>query len=206
MKAIISLLFCVLSFGLAAQTQEMEQLKLDMEKLAQFKLILSQMKQGYQTLQNGYNAVSDAAKGNFNLHKNYLDGLLVASPSVKQSPALQQIASDNVAIVKLFQTAMQQFQMSGLFSAAELADLRSRYGDCNSRINDDLDVLEQVTSSGKLRMSDAERLQAMDGIRADITAQLASVKTMIGDYHKVQALRFQQRKDNDAIKVLSGLK
>ena len=55
-------------------------------------------------------------------------------------------------------------------------------------------------------MSDAERLQAIEGIRADITAQLASVKTMIGDYHKVQALRFQQRKDNDALKVLSGLK
>jgi len=61
---------------LSAQKQEMEQLQLNMEKLVQLRLMLQQAKQGYQLLQNGYTAVRDAARGNYDLHKSYLDGLL----------------------------------------------------------------------------------------------------------------------------------
>lgn len=206
MKTVLSFVFWVLSFQIFGQTQEMEQLKLDLEKLAQFKLIVSQMKQGYQTLESGYHAVSNAAKGNFDLHKKYLDGLLVVSPAVKQSPVLGQIKSDNLATAKLFQMALQQFQMSGLFSAGELSEFKNQYNVSNQKVADDLDALAQIVSSGKLRMSDAERLQAMDAVRADISSQLGSVKSLISDYSRVQALRMQLRKDNEALKVLSGLK
>ena len=200
---VVTILFC---FRLNAQTQELQQLKLDLEKLAQFKLVLSQMKQGYQTLQNGYNSVRDVSKGNFELHKNYLDGLLLVNPSVKQSPALKQIATDQAAIAKTFQTAFQQYQSSGLFSSGELTDLRSKYTESVQKVNDALDVLVQVTSSGKLRMNDAERLQIIEAIHADISGQLGLVKTMINDHSRLMALRMQQRKDNDALKKLSGLK
>ena len=206
LRTVLSFGFLVLRFQLFGQTQEMEQLKLNLEKLAQFKLILSQMKQGYQTLQNGYNTVSDAAKGNFNLHKKYLDGLLVVSPSVKQSPALEVIASDQGATIKLFQTAMQQFQMSGLFSARELTELSNQYRYSNQRVSDALNALALVTSSGKLRMSDSERLQAMDTIQKEIAGQFTAVKLIINEYTKVQALRNQLKKDTDALKRLNGLK
>ncbi|MES2329989.1 MAG: TerB family tellurite resistance protein [Bacteroidota bacterium] len=189
-----------------AQVQELEQLKLDIEKLAQFKLILSQMKQGYQVLQNGYNSVRDAARGNFDLHKNYLDGLLVVNVNVKQSPALQQIATDQAALVKTFQSSFQQYQSSGLFSAGELTSLRNQYNECNQKVSDDLDVVAQVVSAGKLRMNDAERLQIIETIHSDISGQLDAVKNAITDYAKVLALRMQQRKDNEAFKKLSGLK
>ncbi len=193
-------------FRVAAQVQELQQLQLDLEKLAQFKLILSQMKQGYQTLENGYNSVRDAAKGNFDLHKNYLDGLLVVSPAVKQSPALKQIAMDQDAIGKTFQTAWSQYQSSGLFSANELTDLRNRYNDFIQKVNDDLDVLSQTTTSGKVRMSDAERLQLIGIVQSDISVQLAGVKALVNDHSRLMVLRMQQKRDNDAVKKLSGIK
>ncbi len=207
MKTIMSIgLMIFFCFRGYAQVQELEQLKLDIEKLAQFKLILSQMKQGYQVLQNGYNSVRDAAKGNFDLHKNYLDGLLVVNPSVKQSPALQQIANDQTAMTKTFQTAWEQYHLSGLFSVSELNELRSKYNESAQKISDGLDILSQVTVSGKLRMSDAERLQIIDSIRVDVSAQYAGINTILTDYSRRLAARAQQKRDIETLRKLNGLK
>jgi hypothetical protein len=54
-----------------AQTQDVQQLILDIEKLTQFKAILSDMQTGYTILTQGYGAVKDISEGNFNLHSAY---------------------------------------------------------------------------------------------------------------------------------------
>lgn len=51
-----------------SQSQEAQQLMLNVEKLSQLKNILSDMKRGYEVVSKGYNAVSGIAKGNFSLH------------------------------------------------------------------------------------------------------------------------------------------
>jgi hypothetical protein len=65
---IIILIGMVFPYRISAQSQEMQQLILNIEKLAQFKQILADMKKGYQILNGGYKAVKDLSKGNFNLH------------------------------------------------------------------------------------------------------------------------------------------
>jgi hypothetical protein len=204
MKAVmfLMLLGC---FRAGAQFSEMEQLRLDLEKLVQFKMILIQMQQGYQNLKSGYNSVRDVAKGNFNLHKNYLDGLLTVNPSVKNSPVLRQVASGKAASEKLYSGAIQQYRTSGLFSSVELSDLNARYVEYAQRIEDDTGLLDMVISSGKLRMSDAERLEVITLVQADVSVQHSEIKKMIDEYSKVMVVRQQQKKDNSAVKKLSGL-
>jgi hypothetical protein len=207
MRTVFILSLLLLSvFRVAAQVQELQQLKLDLEKLAQFKLILSQMKQGYQTLQNGYNAVRDVSKINFDLHKSYLDGLLAVNPVVKQSPMVREISDSRVEVSKSFESAVVQFQKSGLISVSELAALRGKYDVCLTRLDDDVALLALVISSGKLRMSDAERMEVIETVRADVAAQVAVVRTIVSEQGRVLSLRGQQKKDNGAVKKLSGLK
>jgi hypothetical protein len=207
MRTVFILSLLLLSvFRVAAQVQELQQLKLDLEKLAQFKLILSQMKQGYQTLQNGYNAVRDVSKINFDLHKSYLDGLLAVNPVVKQSPMVREISDSRVEVSKSFESAVVQFQKSGLISVSELAALRGKYDVCLTRLDDDVALLALVISSGKLRMSDAERMEVIDTVRADVAAQAAVVRAIVSEQVRVLSLRGQQKKDNGAVKKLIGLK
>lgn len=71
------------SYKASAQTDEIAQLLLNVEKLAQFKQILSDMKKGYQILEGGYNTIKDISEGNFSLHKAFLDGLMQVSPTVR---------------------------------------------------------------------------------------------------------------------------
>jgi hypothetical protein len=199
----VLLLLCIRVY---AQSQELQQLKLDLEKLAQFKLILSQMKQGYQVLQNGYNAVRDAAKGNFELHKQYLDGLMRVNPSIHQSSALQQMYLDQSAMETLYQEASRQFLASGLFSSSELKSFTNNYHDYMARVHDDLDMVSVVMRPGELRMNDAERLQVLGVSGSDVAAQQGLLQKMINQYQRLLAMRLQQRKDNLILRKLSGLK
>ncbi|MES2328218.1 MAG: TerB family tellurite resistance protein [Bacteroidota bacterium] len=201
--ACLVILFC---YRCAAQAQELQQLQLDLEKLAQFKLILSQMKQGYTTLENGYNSIRDATKGNFDLHKGYLDGLLRVSPSVKQSPAIKKMYAVQRSVAILFQALFNQYATNGLFSAAELNDLKNKYDAYHQRISDGVDLLQIITRAGDLRMSDAERLDAIHTIDADVTSQVDYIQSVLKDYAKLRMLREQQRKDNAAFSHLSGIK
>ena len=83
-KLIVIMIMCSMSFQLKAQSDEVQQLLLNIEKLAQFKKILKNMKNGYQIIFKGYTAVKDISQGNFNLHKTFLDGLMQVSPAVKK--------------------------------------------------------------------------------------------------------------------------
>lgn len=203
MVLLVMALFC---FRVAAQVQELQQLQLDLEKLAQFKLILSQMKQGYTTLENGCNSVRDAAKGNFDLHKNYLDGLLVVNAAVKQSPAVRQIAVLQADSEKMYVTAIRQYLSSGVFSSLELNSLHDKYIVSSQKMDEDLALLAQVTSSGKLRMNDAERLEIINTVSEDVAKQHEMIKASLSDYSRLMVLRQQQQRDNGAVKKLSGLK
>ena len=84
MKKILLIVFLStnICFG---QSQEAKQLLLNVEKLAQLKLMLSHMKTGYQILEKGYTSIKNISQGNFNLHRDFLDGLLQVSPAVKHN-------------------------------------------------------------------------------------------------------------------------
>lgn len=206
MKTILIILFfCARIVVSHAQVQELEQLKINLEKLVQLKLMLSQAKQGYQTLQNGYNNVRDAAKGNYDLHKNYLDKLLQVNARVKNIPVLRQISRDAEAVTGEFQKAWREFTASGLFTATELTDMRSNYLQMTGRMSDALDLLSAVLTPNVLRMSDQERLSGIYSVQQGVAAQLDAVRLLINDYEKSLIVRRQQKKDNDALRKLKGI-
>jgi hypothetical protein len=65
-KCIVILWVILFSFSsqVVAQSTEIQQLLLNVEKLAQLKKILSNMKKGYEIVSNGYNTIKDISKGN----------------------------------------------------------------------------------------------------------------------------------------------
>jgi hypothetical protein len=102
-KIILVLVFAISSvipFNAAAQSQEIQQLILNIEKLSQFKKILSDMKKGYDILSGGYNMVKGMTQGNFSLHKTFLDALMQVSPVVKNYKRVGDIVNYQVLLIK----------------------------------------------------------------------------------------------------------
>src|SRR5258706_6035815 len=107
-KHLLILPITLLSFANArSQTiaQLVEQLSLDVQKLTQLKTILSDMYKDYEVIDKGYTDIRNIAAGNFNLHKAFLDGLLLVSPAVRDYPRIINILNAEYSFVTEYQAA-----------------------------------------------------------------------------------------------------
>ena len=174
---IIKITLLVLALGFVqvpvkAQSFEAQQLLLNWEKLAQMKNILSDMKKGYEIVSKGYNSVKDIANGNFNLHEAFIDGLLLVNPEIKKYKRVADIISYQKDIVSEYRSAYSRFKKADTFNEREINYLGKVYKQLTDQSIDNLDELTTILTSSKLRMSDDERLQAIDRIFEDTEDKL----------------------------------
>lgn len=185
-----------------AQVNELAQLALNIEKLAQFKQILSDLKKGYEILTGGYNMIKDISEGNFNLHKTFLDGLMEVSPAVKNYQRVAGIIDYQIKLVKEYKSAFNRFKQSDLFRADEIDYLSKVYGNLFDHSLNNLDDLFTVITASDLRMSDEERLSAIDKIYEDMQDKLVFLRSF---NNSTKVLALQRAKESGDVKVLEGL-
>src|SRR5689334_17359441 len=104
MKSCVMGLLVISAFLVApranGQAQEVQQLLLNVEKLAQLKSILADLKKGYEIVSTGYSTIKNLSEGNFNLHQAFLDGLLQVSPTVRNYRRIADIIRSQISLVK----------------------------------------------------------------------------------------------------------
>lgn len=189
----------------SAQVQELKQLALNIEKLAQFRAILKDMKEGYQILTQGYNTVKDLTQGNFDLHKTFLDALLQVSPAVRNYKRVGDIIDYQVKIVQDSGRHRNKLQSSGLFAATELGYFAGVYERIFDESLRDLDELTAVLTAGKMRMSDEERLAAIDRIYLSMQDKLLFVRDFNSETSLLAMQRAKENQDVEAIRFLNGI-
>ena len=153
-----------------------EQLMLDYQKLAGLKSILQQMYKGYEVLDKGYNSVKDVSQGNFSLHQAFLDGLMVVSPAVRKYPRVADIINDQATLLREYHAAYNTFRRDQHFNPDEIGYLMDVYNQLISMSLKNIDDLTMVMTDNKMRMSDAERLTAIDRIYTDSHSQLSFLR------------------------------
>lgn len=151
-----------------AQSDEAAQLLINVTKLSQLKEILSDLEKGYSTLRTGYSQIETIASGNFSLHETFLNKLLQVSPAVKNYHKVAEIIRYQIKLVQDYQRAFSSFKASEQFSLDEVSYLSQVYGNLLEKSLQQLDELTLVLTAGKLRMSDEERLEAIDRIHLDM--------------------------------------
>ena len=201
----LSFLGMLPAFRASAQADEITQLILNIEKLAQFKQILSDMKKGYEILSGGYNTIKNISEGNFSLHKAFLDGLMEVSPTVRNYRRVADITNYQIILVKEYRKAYERFQQDNNFNADELAYLGRVYDNLFKESLRNLDELLTVITAGKARMSDDERLQAIDRIYADMQDKLTFLRHFNNNTTTLAVQRAKERNDAQAIRKIYGL-
>jgi hypothetical protein len=209
MKKIITLVLaisCTLQLQLAsAQSAEVTQLLLNIEKLAQLKQILSDMKKGYDIVSKGYNTVRDISKGNFNLHDQFLNGLLLVNPNLAKYRKVADIITYQQQLLKEYKSAFTRFKAGGRFRPEELEYLSTVYGNLFDGSLDNLDELAMIVTSSKLRMSDDERIEGIDRIYSDMQEKLSFLRSFNKRTDMLDRQRAAQQAELDALKKVNGL-
>lgn len=204
-KLIVILIMCSMSFQLKAQSEEVQQLLLNIEKLSQFRKILKNMKDGYQIIFKGYTAVKDISQGNFNLHKTFLDGLMQVSPAVKKYKRIADIISYQLRIAKEYKLAFNRFKEEKQFTIDEIDYLGKVYSNLFNESLKSLDELAMVITSGKLRMSDDERLQAIDKIYLSVEEQYSFLKEFTNNSNLLSLQRKAEKAEIEMSRRIYGL-
>lgn len=182
-------LMCLCGLGASAQSHEAKSLMLNLEKLSQLKNILSDMKKGYAVVSQGYKKVKDIASGNFSLHEVFLDGLIVVSPEVKKYRRVADIIACQKAIVSEYKAALKAFRSADVFGAGELDYIGNVYSALFEASLQNLEDLTMVITSSRLRMSDQERLAAIDRIFLDTSDKLDFLR----DFNRGAVVLFRQK-------------
>ncbi|AYN03570.1 TerB family tellurite resistance protein [Flavobacterium sp. 140616W15] len=205
---ILGLLICLsmIPGKVRAQSAEIQQLILNIEKLSQFKKILSDMKKGYELLSGGYKTVKDMSQGNFSLHKTFLDALMQVSPAVKNYKRVGEIINFQILLIKESRNGLNRFARSGSFSAQEIGYFERVYGNLLSQSLRNLDELTMTVTADKLRMSDDERLQSVDMIYLQMQDKLLFLRNFNASSNILALQRAKEKNDVYASKELQELK
>ena len=208
MKSLLILLLLTAQISsnvLYAQSTEAQQLLLNVEKLAQLKKILSNMKKGYEIVSTGYNTIKDISQGNFNLHDAFLNALLQVSPTVRKYKRVADIISCQSQIVKEYRSAFNRFKSTNLFNSSEITYMEDVYKNLFNKSLQNLDELGMVLTAGKLRMSDDERIAAIDRIYKDISDKLVFLRSFNNEGSVLAVQRGREMVDTKLSEQLNGL-
>lgn len=207
----LKLLFLLaLSLGTAsARSQSIadltEQLALDAEKLSSLKSTLQDMYQGYETLRQGYTRIRDIARDNFNLHQAFLDALWVLSPAVRGDPRLETILNTEYRIVTDYKAGMTRIGNTSVFSPQELSYLTGVFSSILQQSTQAIEELTMVTTDNTLRMTDAQRLQALDRIDTETKNELAVLQRLDNEVAIETARRNKEAGDIQTLKTIYGI-
>jgi hypothetical protein len=177
-KSVVMLLVLLNSLTGSAQSQEVQQLLLNVEKLSQFKAILQNMYDGYKMLHQGYTAIKEISEGSFSLHKTFLDALLQVSPAVRNYPKVGDIVALQTNMVKDYKAAFRQFSHNANFTPSEIAYLDKVYQNLLKKSLSSLEDLTLVITPQRLRMNDEERLSLIDTIYEEVSSQTSFLREL----------------------------
>jgi len=184
------------------QTQEAKQLLLDVEKLAQLKNILTDLKKGYEIVSGGYTAIKNISEGNFNLHNVFLNSLLEVSPTVKKYKRIADIVSTQLRIVSGYKTVLRQLKASGKFTIDEMGYIQHVYSNLLNQSLKNLDALVVIVTANKMRMSDDERMSAIDAVWKEADNEYNFLQHF---NNQAKVLALQRAKEQNDISTMNQL-
>jgi len=141
-------------------SQKKTQKKYLIEQLAALKIYAGYLKKGYEIGSSGLNFIKDASKGEFDLHDAFFSSLKRVSPVIRKNVRIAEILEMQLEISKA---------CAGFRKVQNLSSANHLYIDlvCSNLLDEclkDLEELLQVVTSGRLELSDDERIGRIDGL------------------------------------------
>jgi hypothetical protein len=163
------------------------------------------MIKGVEVLTAGYNKVKQVTSGNYSLHEAFLDGLLQVSPAVRKYKRVADIIRDEGYIISEYKSAYNRFKSNPVFTIDELQYMAGVYSSLVKQTASNINELTMVITSGQLRMTDDERLSAIDRIYDDTKKKLAFLRDFNRQARQLAAVRMRTIQNTTELKMNYGI-
>lgn len=187
------------------QAQQAKQKRMLLLQIAALRTYADYAAKGYKAVKNGLNFISDAKKGELNLHSDYFTSLLAVNPKVTNYKRVAEIISLQVQILNTYQRTFRQLLKDDLFHGSELDYIERTFKRLLESCGESIDTLLLVTTSNKLEMKDDERIERIDKLYHAATEDYAFCKKFSGEIKVLALSKAKERNDIRKAGELYGL-
>ncbi len=187
-----------------AQSDEVQQLLLNVEKLNQLKDMLENMKDKYLIIRQGYNQVKGIAEGNFNLHQAFLNRLLKVNPNVRAYYKVGEIVELQISLIRGMAKVKQEFRWSDFLEEQEFAQVDRLFSVWSRSSLNLLEELLLILSDNQLEMGDWERIEAIDRLHASVLNLSKGVAMFANSISELGDLRNMKSRELTTLQTLFG--
>ncbi|MEZ2338793.1 hypothetical protein AB6735_24295 [Mucilaginibacter sp. RCC_168] len=186
--------FCAFSFQpVQAQTfaewfkQDRTQKKYLIQQIAALQVYITFLQKGYNVVHSGLNTIKDITNGEFHLHDLYISSLKQVNPVILDDKRIDEI----VGMQEYIGQAFDRINNSAVLSTDHNAYVRSVRNKIISECDADMDELLLVITSGKVEMTDDERIERLNKVYLSMQDKTAFTQNFCNQ----AALLIRQRTD-----------
>lgn len=211
LKALIVALAMLFSMNCQAQTlkewirQKRTQKEYLLTQIAANQLYFDLLKKGNRIVYNGIGIVGELQRGEFNLHDRFFRSLKTVSPSVQRYARVAETIALELEILIQCAALKQFVEQNALLNAQELSYIdrvaRSVRKASEGSFLGLLDLLEK----GTMNLGDHERIQRIQQIHSELSAQHGFLKRFSHDIKLLIINRSRENNDIDELLKLNDL-
>jgi len=140
--------------------QRKTQLRYSLQQIAALKVYAGYLKKGYEIVGSGLKTVKDITNGEFNLHSTFINALKTVNPVIRKDSRIAETIALQIETKKAFNYSYADRLLSSS-NQTYIADVKEKVlEECQA----DLDELILIITSGKIEMSDNERLNRLEKV------------------------------------------
>jgi len=213
MKAMIITALCTIIFGsVHGQTwdewfrQKKTQTKYLVQQVAALQVYIGHAKKGYQVVKEGLQTIGGNSGKEFNLHTEHLHALTLVNPEIKKDPKFTEILDMRNRIIFDYHINYRQFQNSNAFVKEELDYIMRVYNRVLADCQDNIDQLMKTGTSGILNMTDAERIQRLEELHAEMRENYEFSKSFSNQTKMLAISRIKEKQEIQISREMNGIK
>lgn len=205
MKKTVLLLAAVFLFACSLQAQQAKQKRMLLLQIAALRTYADYAAKGYKAVKSGINFISDAKKGEVNLHSDYFTSLVSVNPKVKDYGRVSEIIALQIRIAKTCKRTFDAIKEDGLFYGSELQYIERAFDRLLESCSDNIDTLFLITTSKKLGMKDDERMERIDRLYESAQEDYAFCEKFSGELKVLALSKAKEKNDAKQAGALLGL-
>ncbi len=214
MKKILILLVCcfLVAGSIHAQTwqewfQQKKTQKLYLiQQIAALKVYLGYARKGYDIANKGITTVRNIKKGDFDLHRTFLEALKLVNPKIRKYAKIADIIDYQVRIIKATNESLQKIRSANQFTPTELDYCKQVLDNLLNECVKGIEELLIVISSSILEMKDDERIKRIDNIHIDMQDKYAFCASFCNEMAVLSAQRLADQVEVNHSNIINGLR
>lgn len=175
------------------------------EQVAHLRLYLELTEKGYKIAKQGLTSIGDIKRGEFKLHKNRFDSLSIVKPVIKKDPLASATVGHIRAMIILYWGFDDLMAECKFLSVDEKKLVRNVFDRLASDGVAVLDNLEEVTTSGRLKMTDDARTTQISSLFEQSQSIHTFARQLTSESAMLSAQRKQQYEAIENSRIIHGI-